>query len=93
MEYVGAAVVWSGLLVGLPVLYFRAGLGRVRRKEHVDWREFLLPNLGFFLLMFGKALAWPVTVAVWVARGSNRTSAWTAVTELDGRTVRRIIRT
>jgi hypothetical protein len=86
-------MVWSGLLVGPPVLYFRSGLGAVKRKEGVDWREFFMPDLGFFLLMVGKAPAWPVTLGVWVARGKPRESAWQAVTVIDGRPVRRMVRT
>ncbi|WP_448619527.1 hypothetical protein [Geodermatophilus sp. URMC 65] len=82
---------WAGPLIGLPVLYFRSGLGRVKREEGIDWREFLLPNLGFFLLMLAKALLWPFTVAVWNSRG-RPASPWTAVTIRNGRPARAIVR-
>jgi hypothetical protein len=89
--YIIVAAFWGGLLVGLPVLYFRAGLGRIKRSEGIDWREFLIPNIGFFLLMVGKAILWPVTVVHWNLQG-RPTSPWVAVTSLNGRSVRRIVR-
>jgi hypothetical protein len=90
--WIVVALFWAGPLIGIPTLYFRSGLGRVKREQHIDWLEFLLPNLGFFLLLIVKALVWPVTLAVWLSQGRPE-SPWTAVTEIEGRPARKFRRT
>jgi hypothetical protein len=44
----------ASLIVSWFVYYERAGLSKVKSEERVDWREFFLPNLPWFLLMWAK---------------------------------------
>jgi hypothetical protein len=76
---IGLIVTWIGLYlaVGFPA---RGG-----------WLEFVRPNLGWFGLMAVKIVAWPVTVGHWLYHG-RRPSRWKAITTLEGREVRRIVR-
>ncbi|MDQ1686223.1 MAG: hypothetical protein QOC82_2960 [Frankiaceae bacterium] len=74
------------------LLYHRAGFPDVRTKHNVDWREFLLPNLPWFFLLLLKIMFWPAPLAVWLVNGRPKESAWRAVTEVEGRPVRRIVR-
>ena len=71
-----------GGFVAYPVFLNRAGFWKVKGESGVDWREFLLPNIGFFLLLFGKAVGWPVVLVVWLATG-RQPSPW-AATIRDG---------
>jgi hypothetical protein len=89
-EEMGAAVGFSyliGIAVTWVILYQRAGFPEV----HADWREFLLPNLPWFGLMILKFWFWPVTFAAWLIDG-REPSRWRAVTQLNGRPVRKIMR-
>lgn len=78
---------WAGLITTWIVLYQRSGLPRVEP----DWREFLLPNVLWFTMLTLKILFWPATLAAWLIQGQPATR-WKAVTVLDGRQTRRIIR-
>jgi hypothetical protein len=80
-------IYFAGFIVTWVVLYHRAGFPEVQP----DWREFLLPNLPWFGLMSLKFLFWPVTLASWFLTGRGP-SPWRAVTEIDGRPARRIVR-
>jgi hypothetical protein len=83
-----ATIIGLANIVGIVI----SGLVFLRRAElDGDWREFLLANLGFFLLTVGKMLVWWAVLAVWLAQG-RPSSPWRATTELDGRPVRRILR-
>jgi hypothetical protein len=56
-----------------------------------DWREFLIPNIPWFILMVFKFWFWPLALAAWLATGRGP-SRWQAVTSIDGRPARRIVR-
>jgi hypothetical protein len=77
----------GGFVVAFIVLYVRVGFPGMKQ----NWQEFLIPNLPWFGLMAIKAWAWPITLAHWFYKGQGP-SAWEAVTEVDGREVRRIRR-
>ncbi len=81
-----------GMVVAWVVLYNRVGFPRVRHESDVDWREFLLPNLPWFALFIGKGFLWPIPVIMWFANGQPKESAWRAVSEINGRPARRIVR-
>lgn len=76
-----------GLIVTWVALYLRADFPSGNR----SWLEFLLPNLGWFGLMMVKILAWPITAGHWLYRGRGP-STWKAITNLNGREVRMIVR-
>ena len=82
---------WVGVIVSWFVYYRRAGLGVVKRDKRVDWREFLFPNFGWFAMMFGKCLVWPLVLLWWLVTGAQK-SPWKAVTQANGREVRQILR-
>jgi hypothetical protein len=73
--------VFSSIFVHLG----RAGLLRVNRTE------FVLSNLGWYLMTMGKCFVWPFVLIAWLLRGMPH-SHWQAVTELNGRRARAIIR-
>lgn len=77
-----------GIFASWFVYHSRAGFSKL---QGTDWREFLLPNLPWFLLMWGKCLAWLPVLIVWCCTGM-RSSPWKAVTDIEGRPVRSIIR-
>lgn len=77
----------AGFAITWVVLYQRVGFPDV----DADWREFLIPNLGWFALFIAKFWFWPVTLAAWLIEG-RQPSRWRAVTKLNGRPVRRIVR-
>lgn len=77
----------GGFIVTWVVLYQRAGFPDVG----ADWREFLLPNPLWFILMFMKFWFWPLTLVVWLLTGRGP-SRWRAVTEINGRPARKILR-
>jgi hypothetical protein len=77
----------AGFVVTWVVLYQRAGFPEV----DADWREFLIPNLPWFVFFVVKFLFWPATLAAWLVEG-RPPSRWRAVTELEGHPARRIIR-
>jgi hypothetical protein len=78
-------VYFIGLLASVYVQLGRVGLLKVER------REFVRSNLGWFLMSVGKDFIWPAVLIVWLAQG-RPASRWEAVTELDGRDVRAIVR-
>ena len=77
-------IVWIGLIIALPLQVYRSV--PVKR-----WREFLLPNLWWILLIFVKAAAWPGVLTHWMI-GGMRPSLWRAIDTEDGREVRKITR-
>lgn len=77
----------GGFIVTWVVLYQRAGFPDV----DADWREFVFPNPLWFVLMVMKFWLWPLTLVVWLLTGRGP-SRWRAVTEIDGRPARRILR-
>ena len=87
MANVVAIVYLVGFIASWIVLYHRAGFPDVKP----DWREFLIPNLPWFALMIAKFWLWPVTLGVWLLTGRGP-SRWRAVTELNGRPARAIVR-
>jgi hypothetical protein len=91
-----ASVVGIGHSVGIFVcwftLYRRSGLAEVKAQAGVNWREFLIPNIAFFLLMWGKCLFWEATMIAWLL-GGQHPSRWHAAIEDDsGRPIRTIRR-
>lgn len=76
-----------GFVAAWVILYQRAGFPDVEP----DWREFLIPNLPWFGLMIAKFWFWPVTLGVWLMTGRGP-SRWRAMTVIDGRPARRIVR-
>jgi len=80
-------IYFIGFIVAWIVLYQRAGFPDVEP----DWREFLIPNIPWFFLMVIKFMYWPITLVVWLLTGMGA-SRWRAVTELDGRPARKIVR-
>jgi hypothetical protein len=80
-----------GVVVSAIVLHYRVGFPDVRLSERVDWREFLIPNIPWFALNLLKMWFWPVTLAAWLVQGMRK-SRWRAVTSVNGRPTRRIIR-
>lgn len=77
----------AGFVVTWVVLYRRAGFAGI----DADWREFLIPNLPWFALFVLKFWFWPATLAAWLVEG-RQPSRWRAVTELEGRPARKIVR-
>jgi hypothetical protein len=77
-----------GFIASFFVYGTRAGLGDVEP----NWREFLLPNIGWFLMLVGKTFVWPLVLSYWLYKG-RPTCPWKAVDQLpDGHEVRQIIR-
>lgn len=76
----------SGFVVAWIALYVRAEF-----PPQGGWLEFWLPNWWWFGLMALKMWAWPVTLGHWLYNGC-KPSQWKAVTKLEGREVRRIVR-
>lgn len=83
-----AMVAWG---VSGYVLLGRAGFWEIKAKAGVDWREFLLGNPLFFVILWGKAVLWPVVFVTWLVQGQPD-SPWTATTRLNGREVRAVLR-
>jgi hypothetical protein len=84
------ALWWAGIFASLVILWWRAGL--TKGHTGVDWREFLLSNLGWFAVYWLlKSAAWPVVLYQWNAAG-RPASPWQAVTEINGRPARRVVR-
>lgn len=81
----------GGIVAAWFVLYSRSGLRDVKARHGVDWREFLLPNIPYFLLMWAKCLVWEVVLIVWLATGRPE-SPWRAAVEIDGRPARTLVR-
>jgi hypothetical protein len=82
-------LVWIiGVVVAFWVVYFRNGLGSVKRAHRVDWREYLLSNIGFW---FTNVLAWPVGLTMWFSQGQPPKSL--AAVEVDGREARSFVST
>jgi hypothetical protein len=77
-------VYFIGLFGSIFVHLGRAGLLRVNRSE------FVLANVGWFLMLMAKSFAWPAVLVVWLVRGMPE-GRWQAVTEIDGQPVRRIV--
>lgn len=84
--------VWLvGLFVSWFVFYSRSGLSDIRQKQGINWREFLIPNLGYFVLMWVKVWFWLIVLVVWIGQG-RPASPWLATTSLRGRETRKIVR-
>jgi hypothetical protein len=75
---------WVGLIITWIALYQRVDFPS-------NWREFYLSNIGWFSVMSLKIVAWPITFGHWLYMG-RRPSQWKAVTKLEGREVRKIVR-
>jgi hypothetical protein len=82
---------WVGFIASIITYYQRSGLGEVKSSQGIDWREFLIPNPVFFLLLLVKAVLWPVVLIFWLVTGRPR-SPWHAVTDRGGRPARAILR-
>ena len=82
---------WVGLIASMITYYRRSGLAGIKSSQGIDWREFLIPNPVFFLLLLVKAVLWPVVLIFWLATG-RRNSPWRAVTDMGGRPARAILR-
>jgi hypothetical protein len=87
-----SAVMWVGLIATWIQCYRRVGFGEIKREHGIDWREFLIPNLPWFLLTVAKVFFWPVTVVAWFVLG-RPAETWRALVEENGREVRAIRRT
>lgn len=82
---------WVGVIASIVTYYMRSGLGDVKSSQGIDWRQFLLPNPAFFVLLLVKAALWPAVLIFWLVTGRPQ-SPWLAVTDRDGRPVRAILR-
>jgi hypothetical protein len=86
---------WITYLAGVIVSWFvfnvRAGLNDAKHNEGIDWREFARPNLWWFSLTYLKCWVWWAVLAFWLVQG-RPPSQWRALTEVDGRSARRIVR-
>ena len=80
-------VYFIGLFSSIFLHVRRAGLYKVS----VSRGEFVLSNVGWHLMLVGKSFVWPLVLIVWLVQG-RPASHWQAVTELDGRPARAIIR-
>jgi hypothetical protein len=80
-------VYFIGLFSSIFLHVARAGLYKVNASRG----EFVLSNVGWHLMLVGKSFAWPVVLIVWLVRGMPA-SRWQAMTEIDGRPARAIIR-
>ncbi len=83
-----ALTYYCGLFVSYDIYMHRAGLMSFK-KEHIDWREFIIPNLNWFLMTIIKALFWPIVLCMWFIKG-RPPSRWKAYTQLEGHAVRAI---
>lgn len=90
MQYIGFANL-AGFIVSWFVYYHRSGLAAVKAQEGIDWRQFLLPNLPFFLLYWAKMFVWPLVLVYWAVTGF-KPSPWRATTDIDGVEVRKLLR-
>ncbi|HWT92863.1 MAG TPA: hypothetical protein VN238_07690 [Solirubrobacteraceae bacterium] len=81
-----SAIYAIGFFATWIALYLRVGF-----PPHRGWLEFLLPNLWWFALMVVKIWGWPITLAHWIYAGCPP-SRWQAVTSLNGREARSIVR-
>lgn len=79
------------MAISMAVYYNRAGLRRIRSEYGIDWREFLLPNLGFFALTVLKTFGWVAVLIVWLVR-DRPDSPWQATLEVAGRPARKVRR-
>lgn len=64
---------------------------KARAQFPTSWLEFYIPNIGWFTMFSLKVFAWPLVLVHWLAQG-RRPSQWRAVTKLEGRNVRKIVR-
>lgn len=91
-----AGTAWSffwipGFIGAWVQAYRRVGFAALKRENDVDWREFLVGNLFWFALTVAKVWFWFVTLGMWLISGRPGPT-WRAVTELNGRPVRKIVR-
>lgn len=83
------AVIYDiGVIISFFVYNSRAGFGEVSP----GWREYVLPNLGYFTVLVGKIFTWPIVLVVWLVQG-RRDSPWKVLDEQFDREVRKIVRT
>lgn len=87
MDEAFGVFMFVGIVITGFVLHHRAGFSRAG----ADWREFLLRNPHWFVLMLVKMFFWPVTLVAWLVTGMGP-SRWTAITQENGRRVRKIVR-
>lgn len=80
-------IYFIGLFGSIFLHIGRAGLYKVEANRG----EFVLSNLGWHLVVVGKSFVWPVVLIAWLIQGMPA-SHWQAVTELNGRPARAIIR-
>lgn len=85
------AVWFIGWVASWIANYERVGFRDLKAEHDVDWREFLLSNLPWFVLLVVKVWFWPLFFVHWLATG-RRSSGWRAVVNVDGRPVRQIKR-
>jgi len=87
-------VLWLTWFVGQFVSFFvyksRSGISQYPSGGG-DWREWLLPNLGFWVLTFAKQFGWPVVLVLWLVRGRQE-CPWVAYDHIGGREVRAVMR-
>jgi hypothetical protein len=92
MEIVGFALA-IGYVIGMFVAasYYRkrCGLTELKVRYGIDWREFFLRNLHFFLWMYVKILFWAVVLVVWLVAGQPA-CPWRAVINVHGVPARKI---
>jgi hypothetical protein len=85
-------ILWfPGFIIAWVQVYRRAGFPDIKQREGIDWREFLIPNIPWFVMTVFKVWFWFVPFGLWLAQGRPG-SPWRAVTEVNGRPARRIIR-
>jgi hypothetical protein len=80
-----------GLFVAGTVFIARPGLLNKKITGGANYREFLIPNLGWTLLWSIKTVFWPVVFVFWAVT-LFRPSPWKATIRIDGREVRKIQR-
>lgn len=84
-----AIIYAGGFFVTWVILYFRVGF----RASGADWREYLLSSPTWFLVTTLKLFGWPITLIAWLVNGASKISAWQAISVIDGKPVRKIVRT
>lgn len=75
-----------GMIPAFWVTYFRSGLSDIKATYGIDWREFYLSNLGYWISHF---VLWPIGLIAWLRAG--RPPKKVAVISIDGREVRSFV--
>ncbi|MDZ5447851.1 hypothetical protein U2F26_35020 [Micromonospora sp. 4G57] len=86
MKFAGTVVFTYvvGVFASFLPYHWRAGLDK-------NWREFVLGNITWFLMLFGKQIAWPAVFIYWAIKGFPK-SPWVAIYNYKGHEVRRMMR-